>query len=283
MMNRIKDENHYVIMGWMTSKLKLKGLSKDVFAIIYGFSQTESQICTASEEYIAEFVGASERSVRRAIISLLEQGYIIKHKRLGKRNTYRALSKEELFALSDSDDGSASPDKMSAEEDATPDKMSAEKKTTPDKMSADIGQNVRCTPDKMSDNNIDYIINISSSSSCDVEDKIYKLYENISGHMTTPQIASDIQDFLRDGIEAKLICEVLREASRRNVKPNCIWAYVRRTLLMNERKGIISLAKYRDKELLSSQNRAAPPQQSSSTPGIDETRKILAELSAMEG
>lgn len=272
MMNRIKDENHYVIMGWMTSKLKLKGLIKDVFAIIYGFSQTESQICTASEEYIAEFAGASERSVRRAIISLLEQGYIIKHKRLGKRNTYRALSKEELFALSESDDGSASPDKMSAEED-----------TAPDKMSADTGQNVRCTPDKMSANNIDYIINISSSSSCDSEDKIYKLYESISGHMTTPQIASDIQDFLRGGIEAKLICEVLREASRRNVKPNCIWTYARRTLLMNEREGIISLAAYRDKALRPTQNRAAPPQQSSATPGTYETKKILAELSAMEG
>lgn len=257
MMNRIKDENHYVIMGWMTSKLKLKGLIKDVFAIIYGFSQTESQICTASEEYIAEFAGASERSVRRAIISLLKQGYIIKHKRLGKRNTYRALSKEELFALSESDDGSASPDKMSGEEDTAPDKMSA--------------------------NNIDYIINISSSSSCDSEDKIYKLYESISGHMTTPQIASDIQDFLRGGIEAKLICEVLREASRRNVKPNCIWTYARRTLLMNERDGIISLAAYRDKALRPTQNRAAPPQQSSATPGTYETKKILAELSAMEG
>lgn len=282
MMNRIKDENHYVIMGWMTSKLKLKGLNKDVFAIIYGFSQTESQICTASEEYIAEFAGTSERSVRRAIKELLEQGYIVKGKRLGKYNTYRALSKEELFAISDGNGSSATQDNLSAEENTSQDKMSAEKKATPDKMSAVTGQNVRCTPDKMSANNIDYIINISSSSTCDVEDKIYKLYESISGHMTTPQIASDIQDFLRGGIEAKLICEVLREASRRNVAPNCIWVYVRRTLLMNEREGIISLAAYRDKALRQSQDRAAPPQ-SSATPDAYETKKILAELSAMEG
>ena len=41
--NKVKDGNYYVIQSFMVNELHLKGLERDVYAIIYGFSQSENQ------------------------------------------------------------------------------------------------------------------------------------------------------------------------------------------------------------------------------------------------
>ncbi len=76
MPNYLKNENHLVIHGWMINELALKGLPLMVFAIIYGFTQTDEQYFTGSLKYISEWTGSSTRSCINAINSLIEQGYI---------------------------------------------------------------------------------------------------------------------------------------------------------------------------------------------------------------
>ena len=78
----IKDENFYVTHGWMRKKLGLKGNELDVYAIIYGFSQTENQFFTGSHQYLAEWLGVSRQTVITCLKSLIKKGLIIKKEKI---------------------------------------------------------------------------------------------------------------------------------------------------------------------------------------------------------
>ncbi len=78
----IKDENFYVTHGWMRKKLGLKGNELDVYAIIYGFSQTENQFFTGSHQYLAEWVGVSRQTIITCLNSLIKKGLIIKKEKI---------------------------------------------------------------------------------------------------------------------------------------------------------------------------------------------------------
>ncbi|MCQ2589308.1 MAG: helix-turn-helix domain-containing protein [Treponema sp.] len=73
----IKNENFYVVQGWMLNELKLKGNELLVYAIIYGFCQN-TNVCYASINYIQNFTGASKPTVIKAIQNLEEKGLIRK-------------------------------------------------------------------------------------------------------------------------------------------------------------------------------------------------------------
>lgn len=74
--SKIKNENFYVVQGFMVNELKLKGLEKDIYAIIYGFSQTDSQRFTGSLQYLADWTKCSKQGVLKALKSLEEKGLI---------------------------------------------------------------------------------------------------------------------------------------------------------------------------------------------------------------
>lgn len=74
----IKLSNYYVVQGYMITLLKLKGLELQVYAIIKGFSQNESNYYTAPLSYIAEFTGTTKQGVLKALKCLIDKGYIIK-------------------------------------------------------------------------------------------------------------------------------------------------------------------------------------------------------------
>lgn len=74
----MKDENFYVIHGWMINKLKLKGNELLCYAIIYGFSQDGETMFNGSRKYISDCVGASNSTIDNALASLVEKGLIIK-------------------------------------------------------------------------------------------------------------------------------------------------------------------------------------------------------------
>lgn len=78
----IKNENFYVVHGWMLNELQLKGNELLVYAIIYGFSQTENQHFTGSLNYLSEFTGATKQTVINVINSLIEKGLIEKTERV---------------------------------------------------------------------------------------------------------------------------------------------------------------------------------------------------------
>lgn len=73
-----KNENYYVVHGWMVNELGLKGNALNIYAIIYGFSQTDHQEYTASINYMAEWLGASRPTVINTLRDLVDKGYLTK-------------------------------------------------------------------------------------------------------------------------------------------------------------------------------------------------------------
>lgn len=74
----MQPENFIVIQGWMRTDLQLKGNDLLVYAIIYGFSQTENQKFTGSLQYLADWCGATKQGVLKNLKNLLDMGLIEK-------------------------------------------------------------------------------------------------------------------------------------------------------------------------------------------------------------
>lgn len=76
--NSIKNENYYVVQGWMRSELGLSGNALSIYAIIYGFSQISHQEFTASISYLGEWLGVSRPTVINTLKDLVDKGYLTK-------------------------------------------------------------------------------------------------------------------------------------------------------------------------------------------------------------
>ena len=89
-MNKVKSENYIVIQGWMISELNLKANDLLVYAIIYGFSQTEGQFFNGSLQYLADWTNSTRQGVIKNLKNLLEMGLIEKTE-TPNGNLYKAL------------------------------------------------------------------------------------------------------------------------------------------------------------------------------------------------
>ena len=76
----MKNENYFVVHGWMRNKLNLKGKELLIYAIIYGFSQVRGTRYTGSLKYLADCIGMSRDTVIRTLKKLEEKNLIIKTK-----------------------------------------------------------------------------------------------------------------------------------------------------------------------------------------------------------
>lgn len=74
----VKDGNYFVVQSFMVKELKLKGLERDCYAIIYGFSQEEGQYFKASLKYLSEWTCSTKRAVMIALGKLMEKGLLDK-------------------------------------------------------------------------------------------------------------------------------------------------------------------------------------------------------------
>lgn len=74
----MKDENFFVVHGWMLKRLNLKGNDLIIFAIIYGFSQDGESEFKGSIKYLCEFANISRSTAMRSLKFLEEQNLIIK-------------------------------------------------------------------------------------------------------------------------------------------------------------------------------------------------------------
>ena len=86
-----QEDRFYKVHWFMTHELDLKGVEKDVYAIIYGFQDTYSQNFCGSAAYIAKWINATDRGVKKAIQSLKDKGLLLVIKKSATRNEYRAL------------------------------------------------------------------------------------------------------------------------------------------------------------------------------------------------
>ncbi len=95
----IKDENFYVVQGWMINKLNLKSTELQIFAMIYGFTQDGKSEFKGSLSYIQDWTGVSRPTVIATLNSLINKGLIIKTTfENGETNSYRvAGSKDSLL------------------------------------------------------------------------------------------------------------------------------------------------------------------------------------------
>ena len=72
----LKDTDFYVIFGAMKTKLGLRGIALEVFAIIHGFTKDGKQRFRATNDEFMVWTDASRRSVQLAISDLLAAGFI---------------------------------------------------------------------------------------------------------------------------------------------------------------------------------------------------------------
>ena len=75
------DYNFFCTFGWMVHKLGLKGIKKDVYAIIFGFSQKQDQEFYAGRRYMADATGSSLPTIDRVLKELEADGLIYKKER----------------------------------------------------------------------------------------------------------------------------------------------------------------------------------------------------------
>lgn len=85
---QIQNTNHVTIQGWMRTELGLKGNDLIVYAIIYGFSQTENQRFTGSLQYLADWCGATKQGIQKNLKNLIHQDLITKEQQLINGVTY---------------------------------------------------------------------------------------------------------------------------------------------------------------------------------------------------
>ena len=76
--SRIKDINYLVIQGFMVNQLNLKGNDLLIYAVIYGFSQTENQKFTGSLQYLADWTQSTKQGVINSLKKLIKRELIIK-------------------------------------------------------------------------------------------------------------------------------------------------------------------------------------------------------------
>lgn len=74
----IDDKVYFSIQAWMVNKLGLKGCERDVYAIIYGYSQDGESDYHGSLGYISELTGYSKNAICTALKNLTEKNLIIK-------------------------------------------------------------------------------------------------------------------------------------------------------------------------------------------------------------
>ncbi len=77
-MGAVRDNNFFVVHGWMINRLGLKGNELRIYAIIYGFSQADGQKFKGSLQYLADWTSSTRPSVLRCLQSLVEKGLLIK-------------------------------------------------------------------------------------------------------------------------------------------------------------------------------------------------------------
>lgn len=80
-MSKLNDNNYINIQSFMVKDLKLKGNELLVYAIIFGFSQTEETAFTGGLQYLAEWTNSTKQGVIKNLKSLAEKGFIVKDER----------------------------------------------------------------------------------------------------------------------------------------------------------------------------------------------------------
>lgn len=89
----MRNENFYVVQGWMMSELNLSGNELTCYAIIFGATQGGQTWFMESRNYLSEWMNVTLPTVDKALSSLTEKGFLSKKSEFVngvKFNMYRA-------------------------------------------------------------------------------------------------------------------------------------------------------------------------------------------------
>ena len=89
----MRNENFYVVQGWMMSELNLSGNELTCYAIIFGATQGGQTWFMESRNYLSEWMNVTLPTVDKALSSLTEKGFLSKKSEFVngvKFNSYRA-------------------------------------------------------------------------------------------------------------------------------------------------------------------------------------------------
>ena len=84
----LKDSTYFVTYSWMTNKLNLKTVERDVFAIIYGFCQDGTSDFHGSLSYMATLTGYSRNSICTALKNLTDKRLLNKDEKITNNIKY---------------------------------------------------------------------------------------------------------------------------------------------------------------------------------------------------
>lgn len=77
-MGKVSERSYFLVQSWMVTKLGLKSVERDCYAIIYGYSQDGESEYHGSLAYMAELTGYSRQTICNALKSLVEKDLILK-------------------------------------------------------------------------------------------------------------------------------------------------------------------------------------------------------------
>lgn len=95
---KVYDNNTFLVHAWMVTKLGLKTVERDVYAIVYGYSQDEESDFHGSISYISQITGYSRNSVCTALKSLVDKGYLLKEEKVENNIKYCRYRTSGLYA-----------------------------------------------------------------------------------------------------------------------------------------------------------------------------------------
>ena len=260
-------DNYILIQGFMVSELDLKGAELLVYAIIYGFSQTEGQCFTGSLKYLSEWTNCTVRGVIKCMNSLKEKGLIkAVSDEDGSRKGYTSVYCFKNAEQSSSMEQSSPMEQSSSMEQSSPMEQSShiEQSSPMEQSSLEYGTKFTYDVNKVHsvceqsspnniDNNIIYYNNINNNAHTR---ECFSCYEENIGYVS-PAVAEDMNAYLNQGIEDKLICEAIKDAAKAQ---RFSWHYINAIIVDKLKRNITTYTAYiADRESFQRQRDSAKP------------------------
>lgn len=100
----MKDTDFIIKQGWMVTKLHLKGMSLELYALVYGYTKDGASWYETNIANIMEWLVASESTVHRHLRELVEAGYILR-RQTGNGRSSKLLLQASQEILEDMEKG----------------------------------------------------------------------------------------------------------------------------------------------------------------------------------
>lgn len=203
--SKVKDGNFYVVQSFMVKDLKLKGVEKDVYAIIYGFSQAENQVFNGSLQYLADWTCSSKQAVMNALKKLVSKNLINKNEIFNNGVKFVEYSATELTGIQENCMG------INKKEDGI-------QETSIPPIQETLSNNIE-------------LYNIENNKEIDIIDKIDKReYSPISPNSFTKELINN--DYIQeDDLSIQeynnLFMDLINEYSFEIVR-SCLWYFIKR-------------------------------------------------------